>query len=76
MVALPAFATIITRHAQYFFVNNRFVSDKLISHALTRSLSRRIASGTNTRLLCLFLDIDPESVDVNVHPSEDRSAFP
>ena len=33
MVALPAYAR-ASRDAQYFFVNNRYVSDKLISHAL------------------------------------------
>ena len=73
MVALPAYVR-SSRDAQYFFVNNRFVSDKLISHAL-REAYRDVLHVDKHPAFVLFLEINPESVDVNVHPTKTEVRF-
>lgn len=72
-VALPAYAR-SSRDTQYFFVNNRFVRDKLIMHAL-REAYRDVLHLDKHPSFVLFLEIDPESVDVNVHPTKTEVRF-
>jgi|CXWL01.1.fsa_nt_gi DNA mismatch repair protein MutL len=73
LVALPAYAR-SSRDAQYFFVNSRFVSDKLIAHAL-REAYRDVLHLDRYPAFVLFLEISPESVDVNVHPTKTEVRF-
>ena len=59
---------------QFIFINGRFVRDKMLNHAIRQGYSDVIYQGRNP-VFAIFLDIDPELVDVNVHPSKNEVRF-
>lgn len=70
-----------TRGEQYFFVNNRFIRDPYLNHAVMGAYSELLPSDTYP-LYVLFIDIDPSKIDINVHPTkteikyqDDRSIY-
>jgi DNA mismatch repair protein MutL len=63
-----------TREHQLFFVNRRFVRSRQIGHALNEAYGLLLPVGRNP-LCVLHLDLDPERVDPNVHPTKIEVRF-
>jgi len=63
-----------TKDAQYFFVNGRYVRDKVLSRALTEAYRAMMPAGVYPSAM-LFVEVPPGDVDVNVHPAKTEVRF-
>ena len=63
-----------TRGDQYFFVNNRFIRSAYLNHAVMSAYKDMIPQESYP-LYVLFIDLDPEQVDINVHPTKQEIKF-
>jgi DNA mismatch repair protein MutL len=72
-VTQPAYSK-ATRDSQYFFLNGRFIRDKVVAHAI-RQAYQDILHHQRHPAFVLFLDMPPELVDVNVHPAKSEVRF-
>ncbi len=73
MAAKPAYSK-LSRDAQYFYVNGRFIRDKLVAHAI-RQAYQDVLHHERHPAFVLFLELDPALVDVNVHPTKTEVRF-
>lgn len=62
------------RSLQRIFVNGRSVKDKTIAYAIHAAYANVLPSGRHA-VCFLFLDLSPESIDVNVHPTKAEVKF-
>lgn len=72
-VADPSFSR-STADMQYFFVNQRPVKDRVVSHAVKQAYSDLLYHQRHPAFV-LFLTMPPEAVDVNVHPGKQEVRF-
>jgi len=63
-----------TRDGQFVFVNRRPVENRGINYALIEGYHNSLMKGRYP-VCCLFLEIDPAAVDVNIHPSKREVKF-
>jgi len=67
-IGKPEFAK-KTRGEQFFFVNDRFIKDAYLNHAVNKAY-QELLPDDHFPLYVLFIDIDPAKIDVNVHPTK------
>jgi len=63
-----------TRGEQYFFVNNRFIKSSYLHHAIMNAFQGMLAPD-HFPLYVLFIDLDPQQIDINVHPTKQEIKF-
>ena len=63
-----------TRGEQFLFVNERYVKDRYLSHAVKKAYGDMLPDGAFP-FFALFLRMDPRRVDVNVHPQKSEVKF-
>jgi len=63
-----------TRGEQFFFVNNRFIKDPYLNHAVV-SCYENLIQKEQFPFYVIYIDIDPAQIDVNVHPTKTEIKF-
>ena len=72
-IGKPEFAK-KSRGEQYFFVNNRFIKSPYLHHAVVAAFEGLIKSENHPGYF-LYLDVDPASIDINIHPTKTEIKF-
>ncbi|WP_289644511.1 DNA mismatch repair endonuclease MutL [Maribacter aestuarii] len=63
-----------SRGEQFFFANNRFIKSPYLHHAVLGAFDGLIRPGTHPGYF-LCLDVDPASIDINIHPTKTEVKF-
>ncbi|MFM9837262.1 MAG: DNA mismatch repair endonuclease MutL [Cyclobacteriaceae bacterium] len=63
-----------TRGEQFIFVNQRFIRNNYLGHAVT-SAYEGLLPDNSFPFYVLFIEIDPKHIDVNVHPTKTEIKF-
>lgn len=61
------------KRGQIFFVNGRYISSSTIEKGIVKGYGDRIFSGHP--ICILFLEVNPETIDVNIHPNKKEIKF-
>lgn len=72
-IGKPEFAR-KTRGEQFFFVNNRFIKSGYLNHAVMTAYEGLLPKDSHP-FYVLFIDIEPERIDINVHPTKTEIKF-
>lgn len=72
-IGKPEFAR-KTRGEQFFFVNNRFIKSAYLHHAVQNAYEQLLPNDSFPSYF-IFLEIDPKSIDVNIHPTKTEIKF-
>jgi DNA mismatch repair protein MutL len=62
------------RGDQYFFVNDRFIKSPYLHHSIAEAYRELIANDAHPAYY-LFLEVNPEFIDINIHPTKTEIKF-
>ncbi|WP_029037026.1 DNA mismatch repair endonuclease MutL [Salinimicrobium xinjiangense] len=62
------------RGEQFFFVNDRFIKSPYLNHAVTAAFEGLLKDKAYPSYF-LYLDVDPKSIDINIHPTKTEIKF-
>lgn len=63
-----------TRGEQFFFLNKRFIKNGYLHHAV-QSAFEQLIPGDSFASYFLMLDVDPKTIDINIHPTKTEVKF-
>lgn len=63
-----------SRNEQFFFVNNRYIRSAYLNHAVDQAYQELIPEEMQPSYF-IFMQIDPQQIDVNVHPTKTEIKF-
>lgn len=72
-IGKPEFAK-KTRGEQFFFVNKRYIRNPYLHHALESAYKELIPDDSHP-VYFIYLDVDPETIDINIHPTKTEVNF-
>lgn len=62
------------KNIQFFFVNNRFIKNRYLHHAVVSAFEGLVKEGEQPEYF-LYLEIDPKRIDINIHPTKTEIKF-
>ena len=73
-VGKPEFAK-KSRGEQYFFVNDRFIKSAYLNHSIASAFEGLLKSENAQLVIFLNLIVDPQTIDINIHPTKTEIKF-